>query len=309
MNYLKLLLTASFFLLPTSAFAAKVYIATCNNCTDIQTESAAEKFRSNGAIIVVTDSIRAQVKAFRIRRATFDDVEVFNASPTSVPQEIITTFEKTIAYRNQYLGELQSDYGYGAIKIGASFVDNTQNSNTLQKNNYSSTSAIELANESINAYDFMSNSALRRKIHGKLTTQYPTYTSFVGGWNKTVSIIGVSFGGAIVNINANLNALAFSPKLEFEDNSYVIVGYNTKSDTFKVIEGVDEAGNDIPTSANASIDGTYTINDTSHYNDVQTYMGFFWLIDFKGNISQGQSCSTSCRLVSSGRYECTAQCK
>lgn len=302
-NTLKIIFYIVLFVCAYSSYGITL-IKSCNNCSEVQYKYKAKEVSINGAYVVVIDSENSSVVAFRIIRSKVDDdIDVSIPKSVSVPDEIKSTFSEAILSRNDYLDDLQSDFGSTSINFsiiesdiyGAGFyaIQSTES---------------DQSSDSINAFDFMSNSSLRRQTFDRLTTQYPSYMKFNGLWNKTVNIIGTSFGGQAVSISADLSVLAFMPTLTFEDGSYVIAEYNMDTKTFVVKEGVDEGGNDIPNNASYSIGGVYKINSSKHYRDLQEYMSYFWLIKFISR-GTGQSCTMSCRVITSERYECTYHCK
>lgn len=296
-------------LLTFNSFSLKAltFVKSCNNCSDIQYKYKAKGVIENGATVIVIDTIKSNVVAFKIIRSQVDDnIDISIPQPVDVPQEIKSTFDEAIYFKNEYENDLIREFG--SLNINFNQIEFS----VASSKNISAMAMATTTSQSINAFDFMSNSALRRQTYQRLTTQYPNYTAFNNLWNKTVSIIGLNFGGQKVNISVDLRTLAFTPKLEFEDGSYVIVEYNTDTETFITKQGVDEGSNDIPTTAtsstNSSIGGQYNIVNSSHFNDIQEYLNYYWLVNFKSGGS-GQSCTMKCLPISSGRYECTYTCK
>lgn len=282
---------------------ASTFVKSCNDCSDVQSRRTAESIMINGATVVVVDSVKASIAAYKIRKSIIDDnIDVFTASSVSIPEEVERAFAETISYKDQYINDVKRDFGSDNIKFKK--IDFGSVSQNLVKNIQYTTADYD----SINAYNFMSNSSLRRQTYERLTTLYPNYMKFSESWNDTLKAIDLSFGKG-VNIQADLSILTLTPTIKFDDGSYVIVEYDIDSKTFIVKKGVDEGGNDIPTKSNSSPGGVYNIRDSEHLADFEQYMNYYWLIDFNGSAGPGQSCTTSCRLISEERWECNAQCR
>ncbi|MCK7459065.1 hypothetical protein [Idiomarina aminovorans] len=292
-----------FIVLMSFSSQASTIVKSCNDCSDFQSRRTAESIMVNGATVVVVDSIKASVSAYSIRKSVIEDnIDVFTATPIPVPEEIKRTFSETVSYKEKYINDVKSDFNSDNIKF--EHIDFDSVSQNVVKNMQYTTADYD----PINAYDFMSNSSLRRQTYDRLTILYPNYMKFSESWNDTVNAIDISFGQG-VNIHADLSILTFTPTIEFADGSYVIAEYDVDSKTFIVNKGVDEGGNDIATKSNSSPGGVYNIRDSEHLADFEKYMNYYWLIDFNGRAGPGQSCTSSCRLISEERWECTAQCR
>lgn len=302
-NLIKLLVCIISMMIISPLYAFNL-ITSCNNCTDDQYRRMAERTISNGAIVIVVDADNANVHAYKIRRTKVDDnIDVSVAIDVAVPDDVKINFSKVVSYKNEYIDDLKREFGSLNIEFEALGVDEDIQEQPV---NVMSTNASYGA---VNAYDFISDSSLRRRVFSRLTTQYPTFMEINKYWNNMVNLVNESFLGGKVGLSVNLDILEFTPTFTFEDGSFVIARYNMVSKTFTVKSGVDEAGNDIPLDSSSGIGGVYVIRDAQHFEDFKDYMSQHWWIHFRGNLGYGQSCTSSCKLISVSEWECTAQCK
>lgn len=107
----------------------------------------------------------------------------------------------------------------------------------------------------------------------------------------------------------DLEGLTIEPKITFADGSAVNIAYDDANDTFEVISGTDVTGQKIPLAGNPSgLGGSHRIISAHQWAQFQDHAQYYWLAQFVGGYQAGQSCSTKCKLVGSGKYECTIQC-
>lgn len=281
---------------------ARTIIKSCNNCSNVGYKHAAQAEIMYGTKVVIVDAVKSNISAYTILRTKVDDdIDVSVASQIALPEDIKNSFKDAVTYKDQYINDFKAEFKSAQIPYNAIQADILSNSNPVNNTEPDQS-------EPINAFDFMANSALRRQVFERLTKNYPNYIKFNEYWNKTVGMISVSFGGQKANISADLEILTLNPTLKFEDGSYVIAQYNMDNNTLDVKLGVDQAGNNIPMDSDASIGGIYNIRDSSHLSDIQEYMSYYWLINFK-NATHGQSCTMKCKPTSNVRYECTYACR
>ncbi len=291
-----------FLILASNSLHARTIIKSCNNCSSVGYKNTAQAEIIHGTKVVIVDAVKSNISAYTILRTKVDDgTDVSVASQVAVPEDIKIAFKEAITYKNQYINDFKSEFNSEKISYNAIQADILSNSNPV--NNTAPNQS-----KPINGFDFMANSALRRQVFERITKNYPNYIKFNEYWNKTVGMISISFGGEKANISADLEILTLNPTLKFEDGSYVIAQYNMDNNTLDVKLGVDQAGNNIPMDSDASIGGIYNIRNSSHLSEIQEYMSYYWLIDFK-NAPHGQSCTMKCKPTSNVRYECTYGCK
>jgi hypothetical protein len=142
-----------------------------------------------------------------------------------------------------------------------------------------------------------------------MTSKYPNYFKFITSWHQTISAVNTSVGDSF-SASENLNPLAVNSTLNFKDGSWVRIKYNNEDKTIEVLNGVDVAGNDIPSKAISNIGGQYAIAGTEHYNDFKDYLSHLWVVTFiDSKISDTKACSVSCKPSSTSKFICTLNCR
>lgn len=279
---------------------AGTYLKSCDGCSSLQKQRMAESVIDNGAKVLVFDAVSVSVSAYRISRRFVDDhIDVSLAREVDVPTEIVESFKDAISYKAEYISALKRDFGSLIIPFNQLSISVVSTSKIASTN--------KLNNESPTAYDFMSNSSLRRNTFNELTENYPTYDLFRQSINALSRSINIDAGGAFGSITIDLSGLEIEPKITFDDGSYVNVKYNYSNDNFDTISGVDAAANDIPQAGDA-LGGQYNVSSSEQWAQFQEYSEYFWRVEFFGQAQEGQACGTKCTKMDGAKWKCVIKC-
>ena len=272
----------------SKAFAGKLLVKSCTNCTEVQYKYKAQEVYRPSTVVVI-DAQKDNIRTFNVRREFIDDfIEVYRAKAISTPTSIMNSFVEYINKKNSYKASLISEYG---------MTDTPYNRITGGSNE-------------LNAFDFMSSSSLRNSTYAAMVEEFPLRVATVETWNKFVNSVTVSYGG-IAQISANLDKLGFQQKIIFTNGSWVIVNYDDVKETLEVIYGRDSAGNDIAQPNSTGVD-QYEIANEQHLTDLTEYLDRNWMAEFINvhyDPYKGQSCTLECKVKVDKLLECTVRCK